>query len=261
MNIFLLELKRNIKSFVFWSLGLFFLLYAGMVKFTGISTDSAAMQKLFASWPRVILATFGMSNIDIGTLSGYYGVLFFYALIVMALYAIQLGVRCVGEEINDRNVDFIYSKPVSRTYIIAMKQLACVTLMGVFSVLSWIFSIGGIASIKIPNTIGRELLLLNVSLFVVGLIYFSIATCFAALSAKKGGLAANLLFLATYVFAILFDIMSNGGWIRPLSPIKYFDIAEVVNKGMLNSAYLVVSFALIVVLQVATYRRMNSKDL
>ena len=75
MNILVRELKAGRKAFLFWSLGLFVLVFMGVVKSTGVTADGGGLAALLDSFPRVVLAVFGMVGADIGTFGGYYAVL------------------------------------------------------------------------------------------------------------------------------------------------------------------------------------------
>lgn len=262
MHIFLRELKGNFKAFIFWSLGLFALMYAGMMKYTGLVTDAAGVSKLFAAWPKIIVAAFGMAGLDFATLKGYYGVLFLYAVIVIALYAVILGAKTTVGDLNDGIGDFVYAKPLPRWTILISKQLAAVVILAVFSLLSYLFSVMAIQAMNLPNTINNELILLNISLFIIGLIYLSLSTLCCAISRQRGALIANLLFLFHYILAIVYDVATSGQeLIRPFTPIKYFDIPSVLSSGELNMGYLVTSIILIVLMTAGAYRLMSIKDL
>ena len=58
MNLFKRELRAGWKAFFFWSLGLFVLCFAGIVKFESYSS-SGSMMELINSFPRIVLAVMG----------------------------------------------------------------------------------------------------------------------------------------------------------------------------------------------------------
>jgi len=126
MNILKRECRANLKTFLFWNLGLFVLAFTGMTKFTGIAaaTGGEDINKILNQFPKVILAVLGISSVDISTLAGYYSILAFYALICGAIYAIHLGNNAVSREIVDKTYEFIFTKPCTKTYVLGMKVIA-----------------------------------------------------------------------------------------------------------------------------------------
>jgi len=96
MNILSRELRAGRKTFFFWSLGLFFLVFAGMAKYTGVAADEASFNALLAQFPRVVLAVLGITGVDVEAPGGYYAVLAFYAVICASIYGVSLGANAVN---------------------------------------------------------------------------------------------------------------------------------------------------------------------
>lgn len=262
MHIYIQQLRTNAKTFIFWAAGLFFLMYAGMIKYTGFAADTGAILEIFDAWPKIIKAAFGLGSMDFTTLAGYYGVLMLYAIIVIALYAVALGVKGVTGDIHDKTADFIYAKPTSRAYVLACKQAADLTLIILFSALSYVFSMVAIAMLDVQNTIATEVLLLNIGLAIVGCLYYFIGSFCGALDSNRGGLIANLAVLEGYILSVGHDIMESGQqFVRPLTPYKYYDSSILFSHGSLDVGYLVLGAVLIIALGWATLRIMTRKDL
>ncbi len=70
MNIIKKEFRFGLKPFLFWLLGMSFLLVAGMTKYTAIE-GGADITAIFEQFPKIILAVLGMSGgVDITSLGG-----------------------------------------------------------------------------------------------------------------------------------------------------------------------------------------------
>jgi ABC-2 type transport system permease protein len=262
MNIFFLEFKQNLRSFIFWMIGMGFLMYAGIAKATALSSQPDAINAMFVSWPKVVLATFGFAGLDITTLGGYFGCMWFYAALCAALYGIGLGVKLTTLEINDKNADFVFSKPVERSRVMTSKTLAHLVYIILFALLTYLFSLAGVVSLGIENDINSEMILLCGALVFIGLIYYGIGAIAGALSAKKGGLVAYLVFLCTYVLGILYDIAEKGtDLIRVLAPMKYFDPVKVLKSVSLPTPFVILSALLCAVMIASAYSVMSRKDL
>ena len=61
MNLFRKELKSGIKPFLFWTLGLFMFVFAGIVKSSAAMADGQFMTQLINQFPRIVVAALGMA--------------------------------------------------------------------------------------------------------------------------------------------------------------------------------------------------------
>ncbi|MCL2024583.1 MAG: ABC transporter permease [Coriobacteriia bacterium] len=261
MAIFFEELKQGLKAFIFWMIGLGFLMFAGMEKFSAMAADPQAINALFASWPKAVMAMFGGVGLDITTLSGYFGMMWMYAALVIAVYAIGLGVRLTTLEVSEKNTDFVYAKPKSRTSILLYKTAAHLVYIVAFAAASYGFTIGGIALSNAHNDVQTEVLLLSIALIPVALIYYAIAAWTGAVTAKHGGLIAYIMLLATYLAGIFYDIATKGtDIIRIFAPFKYFNPAEVIANGSLNVGYTAFGCGIALITLVCAYALMARKD-
>jgi ABC-2 type transport system permease protein len=261
MNIFLKELKSNIKPFIFWSIGIFILVAASMVKFEGLSSNTQASEELLKSFPKIVLTLFGMNNLNIMQLDGYYGIIFFFVVIMAAIYSSNIGVKCSAYEINEKTSEFIFSKPVSREYIIIMKICASILMIILFCLVSYICSLIGLVMLNTENTIMNEIILLNVSLFFTSIVYFAFGLLLGSINPKKGSINSSILFLATYLIAIIYDMIENNGIIQFFTPIKYFDISKVILENKLNIVMIVFSLAISLLFLTIGIKKINKKDL
>lgn len=260
MNIVKRELKANYKAFILWCLGLSSMSLLGMMKFQGLSADAAMMDKVIKSFPKIMLAIFGMSDLDMGTLAGYYLILLVYIMIIGGLYAIYLGIKVTSYDINEKTSDFLYSKPVSRNYIILMKQLTAIFFITLFCVANYLFVVWGIALIKDPYTIDKINIISNVALWLVMMFYFAIGNLVGCFKASKAGTYANIIFLWTYMMAVFSDMVNKNWYLIMLSPLKYFD-NKLLLKHQLDLKVVTMVGIVTLILFIATHFIMKRKDL
>jgi len=261
MNIIKYELKRHLKSFIFWALGISLLSVYGMLEYSGINQTGVAMNELMAAFPKIVLVIFGMSGFDITELIGYYGVLFIYIEIMMAIFALNHGYNTTALEINDKTSEFIYTKPVARGYVTLMKMLASMFYIILFVLISYASVIIGIKLNNLNNNVENILLLFHFSLLLIGLLFFSLGSFFGAINEKKGTLIGNLILLFSYIVGIFYDIIEHNQIIRLLSPLKYFDLVKIINEKNISIIYIVITIVLILVMLTASNIIMKYKNL
>lgn len=262
MNLLKRELKAGRKPFLFWTLGLFVLVFAGMIKYTGISVEGASAGELIAQFPRVVQAVLGVVGIDIETLGGYYAVIAYFTIICVSIYAITLGTGALNREAIDKTYEFVFTKPRSRSYILGMKLAGGLIYLSLFCLLNYLFSISATAALKEPENINQPILLFSIATFLVGLLFFGLSACLAAGAkrAEKGVLYSNLCFLVAFVAGIIYDMLENGGIIRILTPIRYFIPTDLL-EGQLDIPFAALCIVLAAIALFTAFRIFDKKDL
>jgi len=262
VNILIHELKAGLKPFLFWSIGLFVLVFFGVIKSTGLSVDSAGVIALINSFPRIVLAVSGMADVDISTFAGYYAVLMQYVMLLIAVFAVNLGNSAVSHEMVDKTYEFIFTKPRSRTFILTYKLLACVIYLTAYCLLNFIFSLAAVATLNMEGNLTAEMALFSLVVWILGIVFLSIGVCLAA-SAKqmeRGAKAGNLVILITFVMGVIYNMLENGIVIRFFSPFKYFLPNEVLG-GRLDPVFVVVCILICINCLYVAFLNFEKRDL
>ncbi len=262
MNIIRHELRTGIKPFLLWTLGLFFLDFAGLVKFTGIAgAGNADIMELMDRFPRIVLAVFGMVGLDISSLGGYYAILAFYALICVSIYSIYLGTGAVNREAVDKTYEFLFTKPRTRKFILGMKLIANVLYLAAYCIVHIVFSITGVLSLKIDGNINSQMVLFGIAAFFVGILFFSLGAFLSAAlkRSEKGVRYSNLCFLGAFLSGILYDMLDDGKVLQILSPLKYFLPADLL-KNQLNPFYTVLCIILSGILLCGAFKMFDRRE-
>ncbi|SHJ22881.1 ABC transporter permease [Parasporobacterium paucivorans] len=264
MNILKKELRSGIKVFTFWILGLIFIDFAGLTKFTGIAGSSASVDvvELMGRFPRIILAVFGVVNLDVSSLGGYYSVLHFYVLVCVSIYAIHMGGAAISRETSDRTYEFIFTKPRSRSHVVGYKLLSGAIFLAVFCIIHAVLSMFAIASLNLDGDIGGPIILFGTTAFLTGILYLTAGAFLAAFSKRNGigMLAGNIMFLATFIIGVVSDMFEKGSAVRYLTPLKYFLPNEILQKNM-SILFFVINIAAVGLLLYGTMFLFDQKDL
>lgn len=264
MNILKREIRAGLKTFIFWVIGLFVLVFAGLMKYTAIggTSDTAGINELLDKFPRIVLAVMGMAGADINTLGGYYTILAYYALVCAAIYAISLGTNAVSRESFDRTYEFVFTKPRSRSYILRMKLLAVWFYLFLFSILNYVFSVSAVSALGISEDLRIPMLLFSFEILLVGTVFFALSAFLSAAAKKadKGALLGNLCFLFAFMAGIVYDMFSDKNVLKIFSPLKYLNPVDLLD-GKLDLLAVVVCVALILVLFWGAFKSFGKKDL
>ena len=262
MNVFLHELKSYRKNLIIWSAGIVLLLVASMAKFTALSSGGADAAKLLEQFPATVQAIFGMSGLDITTVVGYFGILFLYIAIMLAIHAGLLGADIIAKEEQDRTTEFLYVKPRSRGRVLTAKLLAALSLIVMVNLVTFIVSLllakqyGGTTSAL------HELALFQVAYFILQLLFMAIGFVVAASrwSRFAGKIVATAVFVS-YLLYVVATIQPALRSVSSLSPLVRFEAASIISTKSLSLAWLAVYSAIAIACIVLAYRLQRHRDL
>lgn len=262
MNIFLRELKARRKSIIFWSIGMFFMVWAGMNKFAGFEKSGQAAA-VFKAFPKGVAAAFGVTNVNLNTAVGWFAMLFLYLIVLATIHASLLGAGVLAEEEQDKTAEFLYVKPISRAKVITEKLLAALTLIIVLNVVTLLSSIFIVRAYNKGAPADKEILLMMAGMFIVQVIFMSIGMAAAALSKKPkyAAVAASAIMFSTFFLSLWLDITEKLLWLKYLTPFKYFDSKVIVKDVTLDPIFIALSAGIIIVTISLTYVFYRTRDL
>ncbi|MFE0506187.1 ABC transporter permease subunit [Peribacillus butanolivorans] len=263
MNIFLKEMKYHRKSLIFWSIGVFLMVTSGMTKYEAYSSSGQSINDLIADIPKSLRAVLGFSDLDLTKVSGYYGMLFLYLLLMATIHAVMLGASIIAKEERDKTSEFLFVKPVSRSKVITNKLLAAFTNIVIINLATFVSSIFLLGKYSDGEAVNGEIAILMAAMFFLQVLFMVIGSALAAVKKKSktaASVAAGILLL-TYLLSIVIDLNENLEGLRYLTPFKYFEAKNVMYGGGLDVIFVVISLMLILTLLVVTYVFYKKRDL
>lgn len=78
---------------------------------------------------------------------------------------------------------------------------------------------------------------------------------------KQSGALAVAILLGSYMASIISGLSKDVEWLKYFSPFEYFDSALLLNQSQLDTSYVLLSAAIIVVLLAAGYYAYQKRDL
>ncbi len=261
MIIFLREIKANIKSLIFWSIGMALLIALGIGKISGMESSGQSINELVASMPKSIQALFGFAGFDISTAIGFYRVLFLYILLSASLHAAVLGAGIISKEERDRTFEFLYVRPVSRTRIITEKFLAVISNILILNIVALLVSIGVLAKVSKDN-ITNDILLLMFGMLIIQLLFISIGMAVSVIvkNSKSATGIASMVVIITYLLSVVTDLNEKLAFVRFFTPFKYFGAKTVMDIGI-SLPYTVIAAVVILTALCAALVFHNRRDL
>ncbi|MEX2162259.1 MAG: ABC transporter permease subunit [Anaerolineales bacterium] len=254
-NIFQHEFQANLRSVITWSLSLAALILVFFSFFTSLASSAAMLNQLMAQFPPELLEAFGMSGLDMSTVLGYFGLLFLFAQIFLAIQAGGYGFGLVSIEESELTADFLITKPVSRAQILNSKLLAAFASMLLTDLVFWVSTLAAIALFGG----GREVDLSTLTLLLFSVVIFqwfflSVGLIISLLVKRVRSVTPYALGLGFGMYVLsAFSGIGDVAALELITPFKHFDARYIVQHGAYDLPLVALNVAVTVVSLVAVY--------
>lgn len=263
MNIFLREMKAHRKSLILWCIGSLLMIVGGMGKFTAAAASGQSMNELVEQMPKAVLTILGLGTLDLSTVIGFYGTIFYYIVIMGAIHAAILGANIISKEERDKTSEFLMVKPVSRNKIITSKLSAAFANILIFNVVSLIFSIVSVEQYGGGENLTGNILTMMAGMLVLQVMFLLIGTGIASIS-KNPKAAASLstgIILAVFIIDRCIELSENLDVLKYFTPFKYFEAKSVIEGKGFDIVFIILSAVIILSMLYVTYTFYKKRDL
>jgi ABC-2 type transport system permease protein len=255
MNIYVQEFKMYLKSVITWSVSIAILILVFMSLYTSFAADAALVNQMVEKFPKQLLLAFGMGSLDFSTIPGFYGLIFLFCQICLAIQAANYGFSLVSIEERERTADFLMAKPVGRPKILTTKLSSAFTGLIITNVVVWISTFaaitifGGGREFEIKPLIMLLISILPFQLFFlsVGLVISLLVKRIRSVTPFSMGLAFGMYFLNA------FGNMIGEDTLELISPFKHFEPHYILSNAAYDVPLVLFSLAVSVVCIVASY--------
>lgn len=252
-NIYRHEFRTQLKSVVTWSLSVAFLIVFFFSMFNVFADQAELMNDMMENFPQELRAAFGMDNINLATVLGFYAFIFLFAQLCLAIQAGNYGFGLVSIEESELTADFLLTKPVSRTQVLTSKLLAALTSLTITNLVVWVTSFIALTLMRGDRDYEpRTLLLLLASIVVFQLFFLSVGLVISLLVKRVRSVTPYALGLGfgAYVLSAFSGVFGDVA-LELITPFKHFDAAYIVQQGafdmplvLLNVSVTIISLAL-----------------
>lgn len=262
MNIYFRELRANLKSLIIWCAIVTLLIFMAVTKYSAFAGDPE-MLTMLDSMPPALLSALSMNSFNLTTISGFYGVMFIYFSLMMAIAAAIWGSEIISKEERDKTVEFSLVLPVSRSRVVTAKALAALTNCIIFVLVTWAASLLLTRSYSPDQEFYDFLALEMQGLFLIELVFLAVGLLLgcAMKRYKLSGAAAVSIILVAYFLSIVTAFSEDLDFLKYFTPFKYFDAGELYRTGQFNTTFLVIAAGIVVICVAAGYWVYNRRDL
>ena len=263
MNIYKHELRMSIKSVAIWSAAVAGLIFIFMSIYPSFAKDAELLNEAMASMPEQLLMAFGMTDIDMASVLGFYGLAFGFVELCLAIQAANYGFSILSVEERDLTADFLLAKPVGRNKILTSKLLAALTGLAITNIVVWASTFVFIVAFNS----GREweiepLLLLLSGMAIFQLFFLTVGMVISLLVKRVRSVIPFSMALAFGMYVLnAFAGMLGDVKLELITPFKHFDPNYVLNNAAYDIPLVLISVAAILISVVGSYLLYSRKDM
>ena len=255
MNIYKHELKMIIRSVIAWSLVIALLIFIYLSIFSSIEIDAKLFNEMMASFPEEFLIAFGMTDIDMSTILGFFGLIFLFIQICLAIQAANYGFSLVSVEETDLTADFLLAKPVGRTKIMTSKFLAAITGLTITNLVVWISSF---VFLRMYSDGGqfetKPVLVLMLSIAIFQLFFLTVGMLISLLVKRVRSVPPYSMALVFGLYVLnAFGGMIGEDKLEILSPFKHFEPNYILKHAAYDLPLAWISVVVIVISIIGSY--------
>ena len=262
MNIFLRELRANLKSLLIWSGIAILFTTVGFSKFSAFY-ENPELLAIMDTIPPAMLAALDMQAFNLTSVSGFYGVMFGYFSLLLSIAAVMWGSDIISKEERQKTVEFSLTLPVTRSRLVTAKAAAallnCLVLLlvtlGVVAVSAGNYQPDAdffhFVALSLPAFFLNQLVFLSVGIFL---------GC-ALRQHKKAGSTAVSILLVCYFASMIMGMSEKLLFLRYLTPFKYFVAVLMMRESRLEVRFVLLSLVISAIAMLAAHFTYAKRDL
>jgi ABC-2 type transport system permease protein len=262
MNIFVRELKANMRSLLIWGFIMILFVTIGASKFSAYY-DNPELLAILDNMPPALLAAFNLRAFNLTTLSGFSGLMFTYYALLLSIASTMWGSDIISKEERDKTVEFSLTLPVTRNHLVTSKTLAALTNCIGLLLITWGVSLVSSQNYQPDANYYSFLTLCMQALFILQLTFLAIGIFLgcAMKRYKQANSVAVSLLLGTYFLSIISALDKNLDFLKYFSPFKYFDAGVLLRESRIDLTFVGLSLAIILFSMVSAYLTYAKRDL
>ena len=262
--LYILELKRNLKSFLIWGSVVLFITVFILLLFLSFADMGESMQVMMEGMPEGMVKGFGM-NVDIYTnVLAYYSTYFgLHIMILTGIFAITMGANILSKEEREKTSEFLLTRPISRTEVINSKLAAYFTLLSILIVLqtlSGYLTIDYVSEAPFDNGI---FITLSIYGTLLTLLHGALGWALSLIPKRGKAITGPLIGVVVggFVCSAISKISEDSEFLRWISPFSYVSFDVSLPNYSLDPVTVIVFLAIIAALHILVYVSYNRRDL
>lgn len=264
MPIYLREISSNKKSFFIWIIILILLILMTFSVYPSFANQAGNIEKFLKSYPDAFIKIFGVDRLDITKILHFFGMeVYVFITLLGSIYSMILGSGIISKEEDDKTIEFLLAKPVSREKIVTSKALSVLSYILFFNVILFIADFGILEAFKTDEFNIKIFALLSISAFLLHLTFAALGLFISVFITKARTLMSVSLgvVIGTYFLGLASSLSDRLDILKYISPFKYVDAIEIIINNKIDYKYIIIMVSIICVSVIGTYLFYHRKDI
>jgi ABC-2 type transport system permease protein len=244
--IYRFEFNKRLKSVLIWCLSISALIFFFFSIFPTFAAQAEVTNEMLAKFPQELRTAFGLDNMDMAAVIGFYGFIFKFVQLCLAIQAGNYGFGLVSIEENEMTADFLLSKPISRRQILSSKLLAAITSLTITNLVVWAITFLALLLFRDGRSYDTHtLLLLLLSIALFQLFFLSVGLLVSLLVKRVRSVTPYSLGLGFGTYTLnAFGGVFGDVKLEMITPFKHLDPTYIIQNGAYDTPLLLVNVAI-----------------
>ncbi|MTI96157.1 MAG: multidrug ABC transporter permease [Firmicutes bacterium] len=263
MFILLRELRSNRRSLLIWMLALAALNLFVISLYPTFAGDAEQMEEFMTMFPEEFMRIFGMDRLSMADAIGFYAVeAYFMVILFGSVFAAMLAATMLAKEEDEKTIEFLLAKPVTRSRVVGEKLLAIGAILLLFNL-----GIGLVSYISfeiwVDDFSRLELFRLLIAPLFAQLAFAGIAFLLSLFFVrKKSAYSAGIgLVIGLYFLHVVSLLAERAEFLRYLTPFWYMNASDIVAEGSLPPWRLLTLVAVAIITAGLTWYLYRRRDI
>jgi len=264
MTIFLRELARNRKQFLIWTVILILSSVLMLAMFPSISEQADQFTELLKNSPKAMMSGLVANDISFAKVLDFFSYVIPYITLFASIYAIFLGSGILSKEEDEKTIDFLLAKPVTRSSIVTAKYSCTLFYIFLLNVLLITANYLAIEAVRGTSTYSlKAFLIISLGMFLVQWAFASIGFLLSVFIVRSKSLTPISLgiVLGTYFISIASVISEKLDYLKYFTPFQYINPANIIKHERIEGVYLTILISLITTMTAGAYLAYNKKNI
>lgn len=246
-------------STIWWSVGVSAFILLNMVFYPSFKDQAADLQKSFESLPDAAVQLFGGSTDFFSPVGFLNSQIFFLMLpLLLGILAISLGSSLLAREEQDKTIETLLSRPLSRSKLLAAKAVVGILILGIVTLAGLVTTLATAQLVELDVAAGR-IISATALCFVLALSFGSIAYALTA-TGKARAVSLGITSVVALGGYLISSLSGTVSWLETPSKLFPFDYyqPEAILMGSfdwLNLAFLTGTIILFGAISWITFRK------
>lgn len=246
-----------------WTIAIGGLMILTIAMFPEVAKQQQTIDELLKQMPQSLIKAFGMDKVNLSDALGFYATKGYLMITLFgSIFAAMLAGNILSKEQSEKTIEFLLSKPVSRSRVVTEKLLAVVVYILLFNLLVAVANFIGFTMVDASFSF-RLFVYLSVAPLLLHLVFAGISFFLSSLM-KKGrsvlSISLGLVFIL-YFFEIISSIAEKYEQLKYLTPFVYVNAADIITRGGLDPTYTGIMTAEFLLSVLASYAVFLRKDI